>query len=91
MSDTLPPAPAPPRPDLGDLRAMADRSVGADFYRGSTRRVPRLATVAGISVLVALLSGAALAPALRAWDARHRSHEFTFMATIGDRPIRWNP
>jgi hypothetical protein len=37
------------------------------------------------------VSGGALAPALRAWDARHRSHEFTFMATIGDRPIRWNP
>ena len=30
-------------------------------------------------------------PLIRAWEARGRSHEFTFMATHGAEPVRWNP
>ena len=87
----LPPAPAAPRPDLNDPLVLAgERAVGADFYRGA-RRGPRAVTALGIVLVVVALSGAAFAPAIRVWDARHRSHEFSFMATIDRRPVRWNP
>lgn len=44
-----------------------------------------------IITLTCVVAGAALPPIVHAWESSHRSHEFTFMATVGGGPVRWNP
>lgn len=85
----LPSPGIPPRPDLA-IPPAPDRELAPEFFR-PTRQRSRI--VAGLTLLLVSLSiaGAALQPVVRAWDARGRGDEFTFMATRDGQPIRWNP
>lgn len=85
------PIPAPPRPDLAATGSGTDRSIGPDFFGTPRRRGWRLAIAASTTVLVALFTSSVLAPVLRAWETRGASREFSFMATVGGGPARWNP
>jgi hypothetical protein len=90
MQDAPPLLGVPPRPDVGDGSLPPfDHDLAPDFFRAPRRS--RMA--AGISLLLAALVilGAAGQPLIRAWQARGRSHEFTFMAMHGSEPVRWNP
>jgi len=85
-----PPLPPPVRPDLADvLPAVPDRSLGRDVFRAPGRS--RIAAAVAVALASVILLGVAATPALRAWEARGRSGEFTFMATRAGDPIRWNP
>jgi hypothetical protein len=44
-----------------------------------------------IVVAVLIVASAAITPIVHAWEAGQRSREFSFMATLDGRPIRWNP
>ena len=92
MHDTLAPFPVPPRPDLGSgFPPDPDHAVGDDFYRpqpGGTRRMVRLLAVI---TTICLLAGLVAPPLLHAWEYGRKSHEYSFMATLGGQPVRWNP
>ncbi len=92
MQDAFPPSPSPPRPDLSDtLPVGPDHALGNDFYvpgpHGSSRMVRILALVA----LLCVVASVALPPIVQAWEAGRRGGEFSFMATVGGEPVRWNP
>ncbi len=40
---------------------------------------------------ICLLAGLVGPPILHAWESGRKSHEFSFMATLGGEPVRWNP
>ena len=81
----------PPRPDLGDPRLVGPpHALGTDFYRAPARR-SRAAGAVAIALAMLVLAGTALTPIVHAWESTRHSDEFTFMATVGGRPIRWNP
>lgn len=88
--DARPQLPPPVRPDLVDAFAsLPDHALGRDFFRS-----PRRSRVAGLVALVlagVILLGTAITPVLRAWEARGKSKEFTFMASHAGDPVRWNP
>lgn len=88
--DTRPPLPPPVRPDLADaFPSVPDHALGRDFFRSPAR--PRVAGVVALVLASVILLGTAITPALRAWEARGRSKEFTFMASHAGDPVRWNP
>ncbi len=85
-----PAATIPPRPDLGaGALPPFERELAPDFFR--PRRRSRVVAVISLILVSLLMLGAAVQPLLHAWQERGRSHEFTFMATQGSEPIRWNP
>ncbi len=87
---TITPPGVPPRPDLGGGAVPPfERELAPDFFR--PRRRSRV--VSGVSLLLVaiVLLGVGAQPLLNAWQQRGRSDEFTFMATRGSDPIRWNP
>jgi hypothetical protein len=89
---SLPPFPLPPRPDLGDmLPAGPDHALGTDFYVPRPRRPSRLVRILALVTVSCVVASIALPPLVNAWESGRRSHEFTFMATIGGAPVRWNP
>ncbi len=89
---SLPPFPLPPRPDLGDmLPAGPDHELGTDFYVPRPRRPSRLVRILALVTVSCVVASIALPPLVNAWESGRRSHEFTFMATIGGAPVRWNP
>jgi hypothetical protein len=92
MHDTLAPFPLPPRPDLGSgFPPDPDHAVGDDFYLPSPRGSRRMARLLAVVTSVCLLAGLVGPPILHAWESGRKSHEFSFMATLGGRPVRWNP
>jgi hypothetical protein len=50
-----------------------------------------MARLLAVITSVCLLAGLVGPPILHAWESGRKSHEFSFMATLGDRPVRWNP
>jgi hypothetical protein len=87
-----PPFPLPPRPDLTDtLAAGRDHALGTDFYVPGPRGSSRMVQVLVLVLVVCVVAAAAVAPIVHAWESGHRSHEFSFMATNGGTPVRWNP
>jgi hypothetical protein len=40
---------------------------------------------------ICLLAGLVAPPLLHAWEYGRKSHEYSFMATLGGQPVRWNP
>jgi len=85
-----PPLPPPVRPDLSDAFPSApDRALGRDFFRSPTRS--RVAGLVALALAGVILLGTAITPAIRAWEARGKSKEFTFMASHAGDPVRWNP
>ena len=92
MHDTLAPFPVPPRPDLGSgFPPDPDHALGDDFY-GPRRAGP--GAWCGCwrsSRSICLLAGLVGPPVLHAWESGRKSHEFSFMATLGGEPVRWNP
>lgn len=88
--DARPQLPPPVRPDLVDaFPSLPDHALGRDFFRSPAR-----SRVAGLVALVlagVILLGTVIAPVLRAWEARGKSKEFTFMASHAGDPVRWNP
>ena len=89
-SDVRQPLPPPVRPDLADtFPDVPDHALGRDFFRSPARS--RIAGVVSLLLASVILLGTAIAPALRAWEARGRSKEFTFMASHAGDPVRWNP
>ncbi len=92
MHDTLAPSPIPPRPDLGSgFPPDPDHAVGADFYLPSPRGTRRMVRLLAVITTICLLAGLIGPPVLHAWESGRKSHEFSFMATLGGRPVRWNP
>jgi hypothetical protein len=92
MHDTLAPLPIPPRPDLGSgFPTDPDHGVGGDFYLPSPRGTRRMVRLLAVITLVCLVAGIVLPPLVHAWESGRKSHEFSFMATVGGRPVRWNP
>jgi hypothetical protein len=90
MQETF--APPPPRPDLSPtLPAGSNHALGTDFFVPPPRRFSKLAGILAIVVAVSVVAIAALTPGVHAWEAGQHSHEFSFMATLGGHPIRWNP
>lgn len=95
MQDASPPEkrptlPPPVRPDLADaFPSVPDSALGRDFFRSPTRS--RVAGVVALALASVILLGTAIAPAIRAWEARGKSKEFTFMAPHAGDPVRWNP
>lgn len=84
------PPPPPGRPDLADaFPSVPDRALGRDFFRSPARS--RVAGVVALALASVILLGSAITPAIRAWEARGRSKEFTFMASHAGDPVRWNP
>ena len=92
MHDTLTPLPVPPRPDLGSgFPPDPDHAVGDDFYRPSPRGTRRMVRLLAVITSICLLAGLVGPPVLHAWESGRKSHEFSFMATLGGEPVRWNP
>ena len=82
----------PPRPDLGDaLPAPPDHALGIDFYVPRPRRSSRMAKILALVTVSCVLASVALPPIVHAWESGRRSHEYSFMATVGGEPVRWNP
>ena len=87
-----PPLPLPPRPDLGGMFPPGpDHVLGTDFYVPEPRRSSRMVRILALITLTCVVASVALPPLVHAWESGQRSHEFTFMATIGGAPVRWNP
>ena len=77
-------------PDLADaFPSVPDHALGRDFFRSPARS--RVAGVVALVLASVILLGTAITPALRAWEARGKSKEFTFMASHAGDPVRWNP
>ena len=92
MHDTLAPFPVPPRPDLGSgFPPDPDHALGDDFYRPSPRGTRRMVRLLAVITTICLLAGLVGPPVLHAWESGRKSHEFSFMATLGGEPVRWNP
>ena len=88
--DVRPPLPPPVRPDLADaFPSVPDHALGKDFFRSPTRS--RVAGLVALVLASVILLGTAIMPAIRAWEARGKSKEFTFMASHAGAPVRWNP
>jgi hypothetical protein len=92
MQETFAPPPPPPRPDLSPtFPGGPDHALGTDFFVPPTRRSSRFAGILAVVVAICIVASAAITPVVRAWEAGRHSHEFSFMATLGGHPIRWNP
>jgi hypothetical protein len=92
MQDTTSaPSPLPPRPDLDDPRPGFDHDLGLDFFVPPPRRRSRWLRALSLISVACVIGSVAGPPIVHAWESQHRSHEFTFMATIGGAPVRWNP
>ncbi len=92
MHDTLAPFPVPPRPDLGSgFPPDPDHAVGDDFYTPSPHGTRRMVRLLAVITSICLLTGLVGPPVLHAWEYGRKNHEFSFMATLGGRPVRWNP
>ncbi len=68
-----------------------DHVLGTDFYVPEPRRSSRMVRLLALITLTCVIASVALPPLVHAWESGQRSHEFTFMATIGGAPVRWNP
>ena len=92
MHDTLAPLPVPPRPDMGSgFPPDPDHALGDDFYVPSPRGTRRMVRLLAVITSICLLAGLIGPPILHAWESSRKSHEFSFMATLGGEPVRWNP
>ena len=71
--------------------AGPDHSLGSDFYVPKPRGSSRMLRILALITLACVVASVAIPPIVNAWESGRRSHEFTFMATIGGTPVRWNP
>lgn len=87
-----PPSPLPPRPDLSDpFSAEPDHALGTDFSLPSPRVSSRIVRILAVVTLSSVVASVALPPFVRAWESGRRSREFSFMAVVGGKAVRWNP